>query len=72
MSRRSIIALLVAAVISFVAYRLFLPNIPSGIEPKGGDGSATIAYISLATSIVSFLTALVGFFKLVIEKKATK
>jgi hypothetical protein len=71
MSRRAIIFLLIVAVAAFVLYKITLPNLPSGVQPKGDEQSPIIAYVSLATSMVSLLTAIFGFAKEYWSRKKT-
>ena len=64
MSRKFIVALLfvgLASLIAFMALRFSAP--PPGIEAKGGESSLAAQYLSLTTSIVSLLTALVGLIR---------
>ena len=65
MSKRLVATLLTIALVSFVAFLAFRYMAPpSGIETKGGESQAWIAqYLSLGTSVVSLLTALVGLVK---------
>lgn len=63
MPRRAIIVFLVVAVVAFIVYKTTLPILPSGIQPKGDEQSPLIAYVSLATSMASLLTAIFGFAK---------
>ena len=58
-----IVGALVLGVLALIYYLQQLP--PDGVEPKGDE--MTIAWISLAVSIVSLLTALVGLVQKVIE-----
>jgi hypothetical protein len=59
-----IIAAAVVAVLGLWAYLAY--RIPPGVEPMGDD-SQTIAWVALATSIVSLLTALTGLVQKLIE-----
>ncbi len=63
MPRRTIYILLAVAVAAFALYLVLLPKLPSGVQRKGEEQSPTIAYASLATSVVSLLTAIFGFAK---------
>ena len=63
MSRITIYMLLVIAVAAFAMYWFWMPNLPHGVQPKGEEQSPIIAYVSLATSVVSLLTAIFGFTK---------
>lgn len=46
-----------------------LPHPTPDVSPKGGGESAMLTYFSLATAIVSLLTAIVGLAKTMIEAK---
>jgi hypothetical protein len=62
MSRRIVFALLVLAIVSFAAYWVLSPpSLPPGVQPKGEEQSPFVAYASLATAVVSLLTAIFGF-----------
>ena len=64
MSKRLVAILLTIALVSFVAFlalRYMAP--PSGIETKGESQASIAQYLSLGTSVVSLLTALVGLVK---------
>ena len=66
------IVIVIALIIGLAALWLYydlqpLPN----IETKG-EGTPTTAWISLAVSIISLLTALVGLIQRIIEARAAK
>jgi drug/metabolite transporter (DMT)-like permease len=61
MSRATIYVLLVVAAVAFAAYWIFSAKLPLGVQPKGDEQSPFVAYASLATSVVSLLTAMFGF-----------
>lgn len=64
--RPSVIAALTA--IGLVAIAVYLYQLPpAGIEPMG-DGE-TVSWISLAVAVLSFLTALTGLVKKVLDLK---
>lgn len=58
-----VIAMLIAiaGLVLYLKYR-----VPPGIAPKG-DSAETIAWIALATAVVSLLTAIVGLVQKLIE-----
>ena len=53
-------------VLSTLVY--FQYRIPPGVTPQGNNGE-TVAWISLATAIVSMITAIVGLLQKVIESR---
>ncbi len=56
-----------AAIVALVGlWAYFAYRMPPGVEPMGDD-SQTIAWVALATSIVSLLTALTGLVQKLIE-----
>ena len=67
MSRRWLYSLLAVSVCAFAIYTLL--RWPPGIETKGTEQTVVLAYLSLATAIVSLLTALTGLLKIVMERK---
>jgi hypothetical protein len=58
-----IIFFAILGIIALFIFLYFMP--PAGIESKGE--TVTIAYISLAVAIVSFLTSLLGLIQKIIE-----
>lgn len=63
-----IILLVILAIILFYVYDYY--KLPEGVEVKSGN-QETIAWVSLATSIVSLLTAVVGLVQKILEKKTS-
>jgi len=61
-----IISLFILSIILFYLYNLY--KIPEGITPQGDD-SEIIAWVSLATAVVSMITALIGLIKQIVEKE---
>ena len=59
-----IVGAAIVALVGFWGY--FAYRIPLGVEPMG-DESQTVAWVALATSIVSLLTALTGLVQKLIE-----
>jgi hypothetical protein len=55
--------------VTFAAYWVLLPHLPLGVQPKGDEQSPFVAYASLATSVVSLLTAIFGFAKEFIDRR---
>lgn len=47
-------------------------QLPDGVEPMSGQSSETVAWLALATSIVTLLVAIVGLIQKVIELRMTK
>lgn len=68
-SRTVIYILLVIAIVAFAAYWFSSPYLPHGIESKGEEQSPIVAYLSLATSVVSLLTAMFGLAKEWVDRK---
>ena len=62
------VAAIFIGVLALVIY--FTYRTPSGIVQVNGDSSDTIAWISLAVAILSFLTALIGFIQKLVELRA--
>jgi hypothetical protein len=70
MSRKLIYLLFALSVCAIGVYAVLHLNAPpSGIESKGDGQSAVAEYVSLATAIVSCLTAIVGLIKTERERK---
>jgi hypothetical protein len=65
-----IIGAAVVCVITFVVYFAMRP--PEGVTPMGEEGSATVAWISLAVALLSLATAAVGLIQKVVELRAAK
>ena len=65
-----IIGAAVVCVIAFIVY--FATRAPDGVEPMGGDGAATIGWISLAVAFLSLATAVVGLLQKLVELRAGK
>jgi hypothetical protein len=63
MSKRAIIIFLIVSVVAFVVYKTTMPSLPPGFQPKGDEQAPIVAYVSLATAVVSLLTAIFGFAK---------
>jgi hypothetical protein len=63
-----VIAMLVA-VAGFVLYVKY--RVPPGVAPKS-DAAETLAWLGLATSVVSLLTAIVGLMQKLIELGSSK
>ena len=49
----------------------FQVRVPPGLEPMG-DHSETIVWVSLATAVVSLLTAVTGLVKAIVEARANR
>lgn len=64
-----ILTAFVVAVVCFVIYYYY--RIPSGVTPKG-ESINMIAWVSLATAIVSMVTALIGLLKQILEMRSKK
>lgn len=72
MNRSWMMRFLVLSLLLFLLGSWLLWSGPApGIESKGGD-SELMAYIALASSVVSLLTALAGLLKTVIEARANR
>jgi len=64
MSKKLPLTLLIVSLASFgVFFALEWNASPPGIEPKGSDSSLSVQYLSLATAVVSLLTAMIGLIK---------
>ena len=61
-----IAGLLILSIMTYYLYQHF--KIPAGVEPQG-NSDVWIAWLSLATSVVALITAIVGLIEKVIEKK---
>ena len=58
-----------AIAVALISLWLYFQNrVPPGIAPMG-DGTETIALISLATSVVAMITALIGVIQKFLELK---
>jgi|ETNmetMinimDraft_13_1059891.scaffolds.fasta_scaffold12939_2 hypothetical protein len=68
-NRFFLVAAIAVALIGLWLY--FQTRTPPGIAPKG-DGSETVALISLATSVVAMITALIGLIQKFLELKKTQ
>ena len=62
-------ALAVCVIAGFV---YFATRTPEGVTPMNGNGSAAIAWISLAVAILSLATAVVGLLQKLIELRVRK
>jgi hypothetical protein len=65
----TIMALLLISAI--LIYLYFLYSAPSGVETKG-EGTETIAWISLGTALVSMVTAVVGLAQKLLEGRKSQ
>jgi hypothetical protein len=54
--------------IAFIVY--FAMRTPTGVTPMGDEGSATIAWISLAVAILTLVTTVVGLIQKLVELRA--
>ncbi len=65
------ITIVVALVIGIAAFWLYSGmQQPAGIEAKGDDDTLTLRWLTLAISVVSLLTGVVGLIQKVIELRA--
>lgn len=69
MLQRSSVILFLLILSAVLGYIYFQYRVPAGVTPMG-DSSETIAWISLATSIVSMITAIVGLVHKIMDKKS--
>jgi O-antigen/teichoic acid export membrane protein len=61
MPKHLVAGLLILSFASLLVFAYFWFNAPPAlIETKGAEDSATVQYVSLATAVVSLLTAMVG------------
>ena len=63
-----IVVATLTAVVGFALY--FRYRVPPGVAPKG-DTVETIAWIALATAVVSMLTAIIGLIQKILELRAS-
>ena len=68
MIKRPIFIVCAAILAGIGGYVYFQYRIPPGVTPQG-DSTETIAWIGLATGIVSLFTAIVGLIKNIVELK---
>lgn len=73
MSKKWIFLLLVLSIVLFVVGLSQLDvAVPAGIQTKGESGAEAVAYVALATSVLTLLTAIAGLIKTLIEAKKAK
>lgn len=61
-----IVGLLVVAIISYFLYDHF--KVPAGVQAQG-DSEELVAWISLATAIISLIVALIGLIEKIMERR---
>lgn len=67
------ITIILFFVISAIGFYVYQSNqLPPNTTPMSGGHSETIAWLALATSIVSLLIAIVGLVQKIIELRATE
>ena len=62
-------AAVLVSLLAFVVFFYVRP--PAGIEPLG-DETTTVAYVSLATAIITLIVAVIGLIQKIIEARASR